>query len=242
MGIGLLVAGCSAVVTGRALPRPRWAPRSVSGQTVRQVLLGDSSLSRILNQELVIDPRFPPRFGGAETLQRDALTSSADCVGVPLMLQQSVYRGGAVKDVAFETWRHVAKSSEVTSVKEGVVSMPSAADANALFERFSQQWQKCDRAVQPLPDNVVRLNATISNVQNAAAVLAATISIVLATPRSDWEAIPAGRAIGVRDNCLIEVEVDFFNPPKRSSRQPDEINSAAVNVARNIMDRVHELS
>lgn len=242
LSIGLLASGCTAVVGGKAQSAPRWAPRSVSGETVRQVLLGDTSLSRILKQDVTIDPRFPPRFGGPETLHNDRLPTPLDCLGVAAMLQQRVYQASNVKNVAFETWRHAAKSSEVTSVKEGVVSLPTAADADALFGRFSEQWQRCNGMAQPLPYNVVRLKATISNVENAASVLAATISIVLASPRSEWAAISAGRAIGVRDNCLIEVEVDFFNPPKWSSRQPGEINATAVHIAQSMMERVHELS
>ena len=55
-----------------------------------------------------------------------------------------------------EAWRRTAKSMQVTSVKEGVVSLTSADDADALFAKFSQKWQKCDGATLFLPDGSVQ--------------------------------------------------------------------------------------
>jgi hypothetical protein len=242
LSIGLLAAGCTVVVGGKAQSAPSLTPRSITGQTIKHVLLGDSALSRILKQSLNIDPHFPPRFGGPEALQKDGSASSADCLGVAVMLQQSVYQSTNVKDVAVETWRHAAMSVKVIRVKEGVVSLPTAADANALFAKFSQQWQKCDRTTLPLPDSVFRLKAKVTNVHVATSVLAATVSIGWALPSSDPAAIPQGRAIGVQDNCLVEVEVDFFGTLNPSHQASGDINTSAVDIAHAMMDKVSALS
>jgi hypothetical protein len=153
------------------------------------------------------------------------------------MLHQSVYQSSKVNDVALETWRHATRSTELTSVKEGVVSFPTVADADALFSRFSQQWPKCDGQELLLPDPVLRLKARISNVEVAPVVLAATVSITFA-----GASIPAGRAIGVRDNCLVEVEVDFFNASTRSLDESGTVEATAVRIATIMMDNVSELS
>jgi hypothetical protein len=242
MSIGLLAAGCTATIGGTARPPANLTPRLLAGQTINQVLLGDESLSRILNQSFKIDRRFPPQFGGRETLQNDGSASPVDCLGVATMLHQSVYQSSNVKDVAVETWRHAAMRAEVTSVKEGVVSLPTAADAHALFAKFSQQWQKCDGTTLPLPGGLFRLKAKTTNVQVATSVLAATVSITLALPRSESASIPEGRAIGVRDNCLVEVEVDFFNTPNPSHGEPADINASAADVAHAMLDKVSALS
>ncbi len=204
--------------------------------------LTDRALSRILKQSLKIDLRFPPRFGGPETLHDDGSASPVDCLGVAVMLGRSVYQSTNVKDVAVETWMHAAMSVEVTSVKEGVVSLPTAADASALFARFSEQWQKCDGTTLPLPGSLFRLQAETTDVQVATSVLAATVSIGWASPNSDSTSIPEGRAIGVRGNCLVEVEVDFFNTSNPSHYESGDINTSAVDIAQAMMDRVSALS
>ncbi len=245
LAIVMLVAGCAVTVGGTAQPAPA---RSLTGRSIKHVLLGHGALSRILKEPLNIDPRFPPRFGGPESLLNDELTSPmVACLGVAAMLQQSVYQSGNITGVAAETWRHAARSAEVTSVKEAVISLPTAADANALFARFSHQWQKCNGATQPLPGPVFRLKAVVTNVQVDTSVLAATVSTGWATPRSGSASIPAGRAVGVKDSCLIEVEVDFFGvfsvskAPKASLQGPGDINNSALDIAHFMMDKVGAL-
>jgi hypothetical protein len=237
LGIGLVAAGCTVVTGGKAQIPSRLVSRSVTGPTIRQVLLGNRALSEILHQPFTIDPRLPPRFGGPETLQGLGSDSPTRCLGAAEMLHQSVYQSSKVNDVALETWRHATRSTELTSVKEGVVSFPTVADADALFSRFSQQWPKCDGQELLLPDPVLRLKARISNVEVAPVVLAATVSITFA-----GASIPAGRAIGVRDNCLVEVEVDYFNASTRSLDESGTVEATAVRIATIMMDNVSELS
>jgi len=241
LAVVMLAAGCVVTVGGAAQPASLSTPQSLTGRTIKHVLLGDSALSRILKEPLNIDPRFPPRFGGPETLQDEMFAWPNDCLGVAVMLQQYVYQSRSIKGVAAETWRHAAMSSEVTSVKEGVVSLPTAADANALFAEFSQQWQKCDGTTLPLPGAAVRLKAKITDVEAATSVVAATVSTDWASPSSDSESIAAGRAIGVQGNCLIEVEVDFFNTSNPPRHRPGDINTSAIDIARAMMDKVSAL-
>lgn len=242
LGIGLLATACTVVTDGKAQAPPSLGARSPNGQTIRQVLLGDETLSRILQQPFIIDGRLPPRFGGPEALQDLGSASPVDCLGVAEMLHQSVYASGKVNDVAVENWRHAVMTANLTGVKEGVVSLPTAADANALFSRFAQQWRRCDGETMLLPDDVFRLKAEITNVQVAPSVLAGTVSIAFDSPRPDPASIPAGRAIGVRDNCLVEVEVDFFNASSGSLQGSSVTNATASDIARLMMDRVSALS
>jgi hypothetical protein len=242
LGIGLLATACTVVTGGKAQAPPGLATRSLTGQTIRQVLLGDETLTGILQQPFIIDRRLPPRFGGPEALQDLGSVSPVDCLGVAEMLHQSVYESSKVNDVAVENWRHAFTSANLTGVKEGVVSLPTPADANALFSRFAQQWQQCGGQTLLLPDPVLRLKATITNVQVAPSVLAGTVSIALA--RSSVETLPilAGRAIGARGNCLVEVEIDFFGASSRLLQGSSVPNATAVDIAQAMMNRVSALS
>jgi PknH-like extracellular domain len=242
LGIGLMCVGCTVATGGKAQPPSRLMPRSVTGEAITQVLLSARTLSRILNQPFVIDSRVPPRFGGPEALQELGSSSPADCLGVAEMLHQSVYGASKVNDVAVETWRHARLPAQLTSIKEGAVSLATAADANALFSRFAQQWQSCDGRTVSLPDDVFKLQAEITNVQVAPSVLAGTVAIAFESGRLDRASIPAGRAIGVRGNCLVEVEVDFFNESSQSLQGSSITNATAFDIAQLMMDRVSALS
>jgi PknH-like extracellular domain len=241
LSIGLLAVGCTATIDGSARPAPNLKPRSITGRTIERVLLGDGELSQILHQSFDVDARFPKRFGGAETLQDDGSASPVDCLGVALMLQQNVYQSTHLTHVAAEAWRRTVKTQKVTSVKEGVVSLPTAADANALFATFVRQWHKCDGATLPLPGGMFKLKGKITDVGVATSVLAATVSVDWARSSLDSASIPEGRAIGVRGNCLVEVEVDFFSASGPSHEESGTLNSRAVDIARAMMDKVGAL-
>ena len=241
LSIGLLAAGCTAAVDGSARPAANLKPRAITGQTIKNVLLGDGALSKILNQSFAVDPRFPSRSGGPETLQDNGSVLPVDCLGVAMMLHKSDYQSTNVKHVAVEAWRRTAKSMQVTSVKEGVVSLPSADDADALFAKFSQQWQKCDGTTLLLPDGMFKLKGKITTVTVASSILAGTVSVGWASSGSDSGSIPEGRAIGVRANCLVEVEADFFNASDPPPQGTGTFNTRAADIAQGMMDKVSAL-
>lgn len=241
LAVVLLVAGCAVSIGGRAMPAPGVTPRSLGGPAVDHVLLGDEALSRILNQPFDLDLRFPPQFGGAEQLQNAGTALPDACLGVAAMLQHGVYESSDVEEVAVAAWRHAGEHADVTDVMEGVVSLPTAADADALFATFSRQWQECNGAQTSLPGGVFRLKAKIADVQVANSVVAATVWEGWRRPDPDSVSIPARRAIAVRGNCLVEVEVDFFNSARPSAHSPGNIDNSAVEIARAMMDRIGAL-
>lgn len=240
----MVVAGCSVAVDGVARPAPSPTGRPVGGQTIKRVLLGKGALSRIVRQPLSIDPRYPPIFGGPEALAGDKSPSPDDCIGVAVTLQHSVYQDHYVKGVALETWRpDPAAVPVVTGVKEGVISFATAADAEARFVKSSREWQRCEGKTVLLSSGSFRLQVKVDNVQPAASVLAATMSIELDSPSALLAlAIPAARALGVRDNCLIEVEVDFGNNTNLPAQRPDDIDTSAIDIAQVMRDKVSALS
>jgi hypothetical protein len=242
LSVGLLAAGCTVAVDGKARPAPNMTMRPLTGQTVRQVLLNDTALSKLLQQPFRADPHFPQRFGGPDQLPDDAPASPVDCLGVAMMLQRVVYQAAKVKHVAVGSWLHAAKSVKVISVREGVVSLPTAADARALFAEFSQQWRRCDGTTLPLPGSTLRLTAKIADVRDANSVLAATLSMQLTLSGSEPASVPEGRAVGLRGNCLVEVEVDFFNTLNPSHQGTGDINTTPADIAHAMMDKISALS
>jgi hypothetical protein len=243
--LAALAVGCGGVVQGTAKPAPNLKPRPLTGATVRQVLLDDVALSRMLSQPFVA--RKPPEFGGPDILsKKDETVSPPGCLGVTAMLQKSVYQSADVKDVASQSWWNNGEPAQVISVIEGVVSLPSAAQAEALFAQFSQQWQQCNGTTTTEENGPIKTTNVISDVRVADSsntVVAATNTATSVLPNMPaLQATPQARALGVRLNCLVEVEVVFFGDRRPSDPGSANLDTSGIDIAHAMMDKVSALS
>ena len=234
-----LAVGCGPVIDGTAKPAPNLKPRPLTGNTVRQVALDDVALSRMLGQPFV--GRVPPEFGGPDKLSSQI--PPARCLGVTAMLQKSVYESAEVEDVALESWWNNGDPAQVISVMEGVVTLPTAAQAEALFAKFSEQWQQCNGATSTEQNGPISTTNAISDIRIANTVVAATNTATSVLPNMPaLQPTPQARAIGVRLNCLVEVEVVFFGDRRPSDPGSANPDTSGVDIAHAMMDRVSALS
>ncbi len=239
--VAVLATGCGGVVAGTAKPAPNLKPRPLSGATVKQVLLDGATLSRMLNQTFV--SRDPAESGGPEKLyQVERSMSQPGCLGVTAMLQEGVYRSAEVQDVASQSWWNNGEPAQVIVVEEGVVTLPSAAQAQALFARFSQQWQQCNGTTTSEQSGPISTTNVISDVRVTDSIIAATKTATSTLPNMrPLRPTPQARAIGIRSNCLVEVQVVFFGGRRSSDPGSADVNSSAIDVAHVLMDRVSAL-
>ena len=239
--VAALAVGCGSVVEGTAKPAPNLKPRPLMGQTVGQVPLDDATLSRMLGQPFVA--RNPPVFGGPDKLfHPDDATPPADCVGVTAMLQRSVYGSADVRDVAYESWWNNGDPAQVISVMEGVVALPSAAAAQSRFLQFAAQWQHCGGKTTTDQTGPISTTNVISDVRVADSIVAATNTATSTLPNMPpLRPTPQARAVGVRLNCLVEVEVVFFGGRRPSDPGSAQLDTSGIDVARAMMDRVSAL-
>ena len=240
--VAALAVGCGPVVGGRPKPAPNLKPRPLTGQIVRQVLLDDAALSRMLSQPFVA--RQPPRFGGPDKLdESDSSGSPAGCPGVASMLQKSVYQSADVQDVASETWWNNGDPAQVISVMEGVVTLPSAAQAATLFAKFPEQWQQCKGTTTTEQTGPIKTTTAIDDVRVADSIVAATNTATAELPNMPaLQPTPQARAVGVRLNCIVEVEVVFFGDRRASDPGSANPDTSGVDIAHAMMDKVSELS
>lgn len=226
--LAVSVSGCTSVVGGTVRPAPGLTPQPVTGVLLKQVLLDDAELSGLLGQRFRSDPTIAPRFGGSEQLPDgwDGATP-ADCVGTAVGTQKSVYETLGVRDVAHEYW---VGPGPVTGAAEGVVALAGAADADAAFEKFAEQWRRCaDSTVTRYRGGKPNAAAKIIEVDTDGSVLTATVRTGLAEAPGSVLV----RALGVRLNCLVDVDV-FISA--------DRAAGAATDIARAMMDRVSALA
>jgi len=221
----LVAAACTRMADGTVRPARGLAPRPLTGQTVKQVLLDDSELSKLIGQRFKSKANLPPRFGGRDLLF-GLNASPSECAEVEFELHENSYASADIRKIAQESWWTVnGHGMKVISVLESVVALSTAAGADALFANLTQEWNRCNgTTVRSRFPSGGGPTAVISDVRAANSVLAATVNTL---------AITSGRAVGVRVNCLVEVDVAFF---------ADRIDGTAVDIAHRMMDKVSNLS
>ena len=240
--VAVLAVGCAGVVEGSAKPAPNLKPRPLAGETIKGVLLDGATLSRMLGQPFVA--RKQPQFGGPEKLyETDGSVSPPGCLGVTAMLQKNVYPPADVTDVASESWWNNGEPAQVLTVLEGVVALPSAAQAEALFAKFSQQWQQCTGTTTTEHTGPINTTNSIGDVRVTNSVVAATNTATSVLPNlPPLRPTPQARAIGVQMNCLVEVDVVFFGGRRSSDPGSATVDTSAVDIAHAMMDKVTALS
>lgn len=224
----ILASGCTRVVDGTLRAATGLAPSPVTGRSVQQVLLDDAELQKVLDQPFHSDPDLPRRSGD-DAFDRRSDISDPDCAAVVGQMQQSSYDAADVRDAVREIWWGPTDDHDVRviDVAESVVALPTAADADALFDAFIQQWEHCDGTeVSSRGDTF-----TLTGPKVADSVLSARSNF-----RFDTGAIPGVRAVGVRVNCIVEVEVAFYRDPSGDDK------TSAVDLVHQMMDKVTDLS
>lgn len=247
--VAALATACTTAIDGTARPAPTLRPHPVTGPAIKQVLLDDAALSKMLNQTFEAMSVVPPRFGGPEMLSPGfGLVSPSGCTGVTSMMVTKTYGSADVVNAARESWWNLHEA-KVMSVLEGVVALSSSAGAGALFQKFSQQWRDCDGTNVTTDDPSIIIDRPgisfsdkVSDVRVADSVIAATLVETQLTPAPPGEPIPKARAVGVRGNCLVEVDVAFFGSVDPSYPGSHDVDTSAVNIAHAIMDKVSGLS
>jgi PknH-like extracellular domain len=236
-----LVTGCT--VEGKAAPALNLKPRPLTGETIKRVLLDDAALERILDQPFRADVDLQPWFGGPDQLRHAfGSVTPGECAGVTTVAEESAYKSTDMRAVAGETWSSWGATVKVINVAEGVIALPTVADAHALFGKLTEQWRRCDGAKVTLRGPRLTFFDAISAVRVANSVLAATVSMTSDQPGTTGPPLPEARAIGVRVNCLVEVKIAFYSTRRPSDRGSGDVDTSAIDIAHIMMDKISALS
>lgn len=235
----LLLASCTKVADGSVIAAPGLQLGPISGADLQKILPTETELADVLGESIPPDTDDPEVTGKlsdmANGLATDADASPHDCVGVAAELQRSIYQDTKISEFASARWQQPRGStSDVTRAVTAVVAFPTTSDANEVFDDFAKQWKDCDGTLVKTPYENDFFSDGISNVRNENSVIAADIEVARPAHSVEW---PSLRAIGVRANCLIEVELTFFG----GSAAPSKFSDSAVTVTRSMMDRVAEV-
>ena len=169
----------------------------------------------------------PPRFGGRDLLfALDRLAERMRGCG-RRSCHQSSYETADIRNVAQESWWTVGvRGAKVIDVSESVVALPHGGSRRCAVRELHpglEPLQRHDGHVT-LPERWRSNGRTITDVRAANSVLAATVDAAGST-----FTITSARAVGVRVNCLVEVNVAFF---------ADRPGGTAVDIAHQMMDKI----
>jgi len=236
----LLLSGCTAVTAGTVQPADGLPLGPLSGSELEEVLPTEDQIADILGDRLGPDPDDPAASGGlsdmADGLHSEADASPHDCVGTTSPLQRSIYQDTGLTDFTSFDWElPESDSGDVLSTTTGVAAFPSTATANDAFEAFVKQWDACDGIVVELTTAAGDyFTDAITNVHVENSVVSADMLTAKPSASVSW---PRLRAIGVRANCLVEVDVSFFG----GDSPPSGLDDAAIELAHLMMSRVAEI-
>ncbi|MBS9536175.1 sensor domain-containing protein [Mycobacterium sp. M1] len=209
----------------------------LTGDIVKQVLLDGGELTAMLDQPFKSAPGSLV-YGGFDEM--DNSSPPSDCVGVVDVAPQAVYQPSDVHSYVRETWAASEPghadfqplNTKVMFVKEAVVAMPTAADAQAVFAKFAERWKGCDgkavnhEPITPGADSPPQLPGTEMHIQNVRitdSILSASI-VLDKNPKA-----PDTRAVGIQGNCIIGVLIAFTGVPNATgSANPESSSTDAV--------------
>ncbi|PQM44393.1 hypothetical protein C1Y40_05447 [Mycobacterium talmoniae] len=229
----------ATLLIAAARPAPGLAPQPLTGEAIKRVLPNQQQLEKLLNHPLSASHLFPPKFGGIDEMPvgvlSDPKTSPRECAGVVAQAQQGSYRGAAVQNFASEHFAPPTASTDMVGVDTAAVNLSTPADAQALFTTFAQQWSRCDGTTVTIfgrNGDAPQETRAISSVKATDGLLTASVQ---ATNIGQQVTILRHRALGVRANCIVEVNVDV-DPYFLDSRSA--FASSAADIARLMMDNI----
>ncbi|AKS33439.1 sensor domain-containing protein [Mycolicibacterium goodii] len=242
-----LLVGCTRIVDGSVQPAADLAPRPLGAAEIAQVLPDADELSEILDQRIIedIDGRRALEGGVdemADGLATESDASPHDCVGAATPMQRSVYESADVTEVIGEGFEGDDDGGAILAAGVGVVALDSVADANKLFDTFAEQWQDCDGTTVTIVKESVRggfFTDHVTDVRVEDSVVAATIEFGHTV---DSTVNPVARALGVRANCLVEVDVAYYSDPQSHPKGNTDVDSVAIDIAHLMMDHISDLS
>lgn len=206
-GVVLLVS-CSTPVDGTSTPDTRTSSTESTRTQVQNpfawltaVLPTESDLSEALGYPVTIDG--PPTIRNGAKLRNTFIGSrevaERDCLGVVSPLETEVYGSAPLVAVTF--------ASESTTTY-GAAAFDSPHSAEETFQRFSDQWRACDGRTVVKDFGGVDIRDAISDVRLVDRIASAVITVT----SDEGSPVVVGRALGVSQDCMVEVELVYDDP------------------------------
>lgn len=168
------------------------------------VLPTSSELSEALGYPVTVDG--PPKIRNGARLRNTFIGSreitERDCIGVVSPLETEAYDSAPLVAVTFA-------SESAATYSAAVFDSPRSAEET--FKRFADQWRACGGRTVVKSGGGVVVQYAISDVGLADRVTSAVITVT----SDEGSPVVVGRALGVAQDCMVEVELVYDDPADR---------------------------
>ncbi|WP_395307497.1 sensor domain-containing protein [Mycobacterium sp. AMU20-3851] len=199
----VLVVGCSNPSDGTSKSDTSKPSAESTNNQVREpyawltsVLPTDSELSDALGYPVVVNGLPKVRDGARlrNTFIGSRDIAERDCIGVVSPLETDAYVSAPLVAVTFA-------SESAATYSAALFDSPRSAEET--FNRFAEQWRACDgRTVVKSGEELV-MRYALSDVRLADRVTSAVVTAL----SDEGSPVVTGRALGVAQDCLVEVEL-----------------------------------
>lgn len=135
--LAAVLAGCSTLTGGRAVPADADGPRPVTASILHRVLLDPATLNDIMGESAMT-----VKDTGTQLLDDSAQFPDRACMIAWTPAEQTVYADTGWTAVITQTLSEIPGRSE-HFVIQAVVSFGSRAQSAAFFQHAARQWTEC---------------------------------------------------------------------------------------------------
>lgn len=228
----LLLTGCTIAIPGTPTAA---GPDSRVGRDVADVLPTPDELTELTGVE--IEPSdFPPSVGGRRVLpdgiRDDDDASELQCLGATTPGMFKTYEPLPVWAVARKGLDSpLGKRVPSVDVDVTVIALTSDAAAVEALASFTEQWQACEGKTMVTHGSGREFSHRIDAVATRGELLTATVTF---GSDSTSPTTVSQRALGIRANCVVDVEVGWFDAYEDTEAPAD----LAERVASLVLDKI----
>ena len=229
------VTACTSTVSGSPTAA---GPDSRVGRNVAEMLPTPSELTELTGVDIE-ETDFPPSVG-KETVLPNGLRDESDateiqCLGVTQPGMRRTYDelpGWAV--AAEDLDSPIGSRGPSVDVSVTVVALTSDAAAVDAMAEFADQWRACEGKTMVVHD-VAGSGDDFSHRVDEVAVRGELLTAAVTFTGSDSSTTSVDqRALGIGANCVVDVEVGYFDP-YRDTTAPSDL---AERVAETVLDKI----
>lgn len=208
LGVVAILAGCSAPPADPPVVHIAEAAKPSPHRALDQALPSSDELTATLGASGLMGR---PVTGGPDMLLqsvREAEATPLDCVSTGYRLEKVVYQGNPVLSVASQSWAGGDINGPTANGFFGVVEFSDADAARAFFAASADRWHRCNGQTLALhqPQRGADGLSRITEVGIDNRILSA---VVMQDAGSTVQ-----RALGVADDCIVDVEISDGAGPK----------------------------
>ena len=132
-----LLAGCSTITAGRAVPADNNGPVPVKDSALKSALLDADEINEIMGTSGMSSQRT------SDELMSDDTDFDSSCLGAWQPIQESVYQDSGYSASQMQQLYETSPAGDRHVVWEAAVTFESRADASAFFDQSSEEWTSC---------------------------------------------------------------------------------------------------